>query len=258
MTVNAVCGCGRAVEAKKSFEKINYSNSSERKLRNILGTIRTQLRDNVALTKARASEALSSLRFKIELRSYDQLEMGMFWVWLNTLAHHAVQLEAVGLAESCQFWISRLVKQHRLHFSTYDELRLLDLIVGLPPTWIAKWLHRLIKVQHPIPNLESIRDFMFYVEMATCSVSEKLVEDVKEVREANNFENLQEGAEENLHGTSSSPSDVQNSSPNSSEFSLISDFELMGGMERDSNARIVHKNVKTIKSFINVLNFGEL
>ena len=123
MTVNAVCGCGRAVEAKKTFEKINYSNSSEvsfqntqiklseksvrtilkkylqRKLRNILGTIRTQLRDNVALTKARASEALSSLRFKIELRSYDQLEMGMFWVWLNTLAHHATNLESVGLGQ---------------------------------------------------------------------------------------------------------------------------------------------------------------
>ena len=49
--MSAICGCGRAVEAKKTFEKINYSNSSERKLRTILGTIRTQLRDNVALTK---------------------------------------------------------------------------------------------------------------------------------------------------------------------------------------------------------------
>ena len=85
---------------------------------------------------------------------------------------------------------------------------------------------------------------MFYIEMATCSVSEKLVEDIKEVPEVKNFENLPEGVEENLHGTSSSPIDIQNSSPNSSEFSLISDFELMGGMERDSNARIVHKNLE--------------
>ena len=33
VTVSAVCGCGRAVEGKRQFEKAHYSNSTERKLR---------------------------------------------------------------------------------------------------------------------------------------------------------------------------------------------------------------------------------
>ena len=36
VSVTAVCGCGRSVEGKKTFEKAHYSNTSERKLRSIL------------------------------------------------------------------------------------------------------------------------------------------------------------------------------------------------------------------------------
>ena len=73
--MNAQCGCGRAVEAKKTFEKISYSNTTERKLRTILGTIRAQLRDSVALTKARASEAVEKLRYKLDIRENNQARL---------------------------------------------------------------------------------------------------------------------------------------------------------------------------------------
>ena len=69
VTVSAVCGCGRSVEGKKQFEKVHYSNTTERKLRSILAAIRLQLKDNIALCQARASEAVSALRFSLELTS---------------------------------------------------------------------------------------------------------------------------------------------------------------------------------------------
>ena len=238
MTVNAVCGCGRAVEAKKTFEKINYSNSTERKLRNILGTIRTQLRDNVALTKARASEAISSLRFKVELKSYEQLEMGQFWVWINTLVYHTSYLESVGLAESVQFWITRLVKQHRLNFGFMDELRLLDLFISLPPLWLSRWASKIIKVQPPATNPVAVKQFLFYIEMSICSVTDKLlVEEGDQNSVAKSETSIQSGNEAAACNSNLELESKSNSSPNSSEFSLISDFELMGGMERDENAR---------------------
>ena len=244
MTVNAVCGCGRAVEAKKTFEKINYSNSTERKLRNILGTIRTQLRDNVALTKARASEAISSLRFKVELKSYEQLEMGMFWVWMNTLVYHAAYLESVGLAESVQFWITRLVKQHRLNFGFNDELRLLDLFISLPPLWLSRWASKIVKIQPPAPNSVAVKQFLFYIEMSICSVTDKLIIEDGVESEGKSEISIPTGTGMGTGLGTGTGMDrtaeiesVQTSSPNSSEFSLISDFELMGGMERDENQR---------------------
>ena len=153
VTVNAVCGCGRAVEAKKTFEKISYSNTTERKLRTILGTIRAQLRDNVALTKARASEQVEKLRFKLDIKHDNELALGLCWVWLNSLIHHAKQLEHVGLADLTQQWICRLVLKHRVQFHVQDELRLLDLFLTLPPGWLARWGSSLLKLP-PIDQLE--------------------------------------------------------------------------------------------------------
>ena len=122
-------------------------------MRTILGTIRAQLRDSVALTKARAAEAVEQLRFKLDIREQNQLEMGMCWVWLNTLIWHAQQLEQVGLADMTQQWICRLVLRHRTQFHVTDELRLLDLFLTLPPGWLARWASKLLKLP-PIDQLE--------------------------------------------------------------------------------------------------------
>ena len=100
----------------------------------------------------------------------------MCWVWLNTLIYHAQELEQVGLADMTQQWICRLVIRHRCQFRVADELRLLDLFLTLPPGWLARWASKLLKLP-AIDHMEenSLKDTLFYVEMALCSVSDKLV-----------------------------------------------------------------------------------
>jgi len=61
--------------------------------RSILASIRLQLRDNMALCQARASEAVSALRFKFELSSDSILtDISVFWKWINTIISYAEEM----------------------------------------------------------------------------------------------------------------------------------------------------------------------
>ena len=57
------------------------------------------MRDNVALCQARASEAVSALRFKFELSNENILEdINVFWTWINAIVVYSEKLNSVGLA----------------------------------------------------------------------------------------------------------------------------------------------------------------
>ena len=147
----------------------------------------------------------------------------MCWVWLNTLIYHAQELEEVGLADMTQQWICRLVIRHRCQFRVADELRLLDLFLTLPPGWLARWASKLLKLP-AIDYMEenSLKDTLFYVEMALCSVSDKLV--------VNDSKSASSASTPNLPASLMPIEDEEvpasPSSANSSEFSFGSFFIL--------------------------------
>ena len=110
-----------------------------------------------------------------------------------------------------------------------DELRLLDLFVQLPPGWLRRWGARLLQM----PRLgdtgtSTTADALLFVEMALCSVSDQPADSISETHVET------PDLELDVQAPPASPS-------SGSEFSLISDFELMGGaaMERDSKAALL-------------------
>ena len=91
--------------------------------------------------------------------------------------------------------------------------------------------------KYPPKKENSLKDSLFYIEMASCSVSDKLV--------LNESKSPSTPATPNLPASLMPIEDDEEvpaspGSANSSDFSLISDFELMGGstMERDNDARV--------------------